>query len=221
MGTHFELTASDDHKLDAYRADPAGTPKGGIVVIQEIFGVNHHIRSVADRFAALGYVAIAPALFDRIEPGFESGYSPEEVQTAVRLVGNPPMQDWLLDVAAAREAIADVGKIAVTGFCLGGSLSSGAATKLPGFSVAVGYYGGHIVRMANQSPKVPTMLHFGELDKHIPMSDVETIKSKQPSVEVYTYNADHGFQCDERDSFSPEAAQIAWGRTLRFIDGHV
>ena len=155
MGMHLELTASDDHKFDAYRADPAGTPRGGVVVIQEIFGVNHHIRSVVDRFAALGYVAIAPALFDRIEPGFESGYSPEEVQTAVRLVGNPPMQDWLLDVAAAREAIADVGKIAVTGFCLGGSLSYSAAANLPGFSVAVGYYGGQIVRMADRK----TSLH--------------------------------------------------------------
>jgi carboxymethylenebutenolidase len=119
------------------------------------------------------------------------------------------------------EAIAGAGKIAVTGFCLGGTLTYGAAANLPGFSVAVGYYGGHIVRMADRSPKIPTMLHFGELDLHIPMSDVETIKSKQPSVHVYTYNADHGFQCDERDSFAAEAAQIAWGRTLRFIDSHM
>src|SRR5258708_10353473 len=146
--------------------------------------VNHHIRSVADRFAALGYVAIAPALFDRIEAGFESGYSPEEVQSAMRFVANPPMQAWMLDVAAAREAIADVGKIAVTGFCLGGTLTYGAATNLPGFSVAVGYYGGQIVRMAEQSPKVPTMLHFGRLGAHIPLSHVEPIKSKQPSVDV-------------------------------------
>jgi len=222
MGTHIKLTASDGHEFGAYRVDPAGAPKGGIVVIQEIFGVNHHIRSVADRFAALGYVAIAPALFDRIEAGFECGYSPEEVQGAMRFVANnPPMQAWMLDVAAAREAIADVGKVAVTGFCLGGTLTYGAAVNLPGFSVAVGYYGGQIVGMADQSPKVPTMLHFGELDAHIPMSDVETIKSKQPSVDIYTYNADHGFQCDERDSFAPEAAQIAWGRTLRFIDSHM
>jgi carboxymethylenebutenolidase len=170
MGTHLKLTASDGHKFDAYRVDPAGTPKGGIVVIQEIFGVNRHIRSVADRFAALGYVAIAPALFDRIEAGFECGYSPEEVQGAMRFVANPPIQAWMLDVAAAREAIADVGKIAVTGFCLGGTLTYGAATSLPGFSVAVGYYGGQIVRMADQSPKVPTMLHFGELDAHIPIA---------------------------------------------------
>jgi carboxymethylenebutenolidase len=221
VGTHITLTASDGHKLGAYRVDPAGTPKGGIVVIQEIFGVNHHIRSVADRFAALGYVAIAPALFDRIEVGFECGYSPEEVQGAMRFVANPPMQVWLLDVAAAREAIADVGKTAVVGFCLGGTLTYSAAANLPGFSAAAGYYGGHIVRMADQVPKVPTILHFGELDSHIPMSDVETIKSKQPSVGVYTYNADHGFQCDERDSFAPEAAQIAWGRTVRLIDSHM
>jgi carboxymethylenebutenolidase len=209
MGTHLTLTASDGHEFDAYRVDPAGTPKGGIVVIQEIFGVNRHIRSVADRFAALDYVAIALALFDRIEAGFESGYSPEEVQAASRFVASPPMQAWILDVAAAREAIADVGKIAVTGFCLGGTLSYAASTNLPCFSVAVGNYGRHIVRMADQSPKVPTMLHFGELDTHIPMSDVERIKSKQLSVEVYTYNADHGFQRDELDSFAPEAAQFA------------
>jgi carboxymethylenebutenolidase len=221
MGTHLRLTASDGQQFGAYRVDPSGAPKGGVVVIQEIFGVNRHIRSVADRFAALGYVTIAPALFDRIEPGFESGYSPEEVQRARRFVANPPMQAWMLDVDAAREAIADAGRVAVTGFCLGGTLSYSAAVNLPGFSVAVGYYGGHIVKIADQSPKIPTVLHFGELDAHIPMSDVETIKSKQPSVEVYTYNADHGFQCDERDSFSPEAAQIAWGRTLRFIDGHM
>jgi carboxymethylenebutenolidase len=222
MGTHLTLTAADGHKFDAYRADPIGTPKGGIVVIQEIFGVNHHIRSVTDRFAGLGYVAIAPALFDRIEPGFECGYSPEEVQGAMKFVANPPIPGWLQDIAAAREAIADVGKIAVTGFCLGGTLSYGAAANLPGFAVAVGYYGGMIAQMADQAPKIPTMLHFGELDAHIPMSDVATIKEKQPGVEIYTYaNADHGFQCDERGSFQPEAAQIAWGRTLRFIDSHI
>src|SRR5258708_23659444 len=114
----------------------------------------------------------------------------------MRFVANSPIQAWMLGVAAAREAIADVGKIGVTGFCLGGTLSYGAATNLPGFSVAVGYYGGHIGRMVDQSPKVPTMLHFGELDTHIPMSDAETIKSKHPLVEGYTYNTDLGFQCD-------------------------
>src|SRR5260370_31743751 len=140
MGTHLKLTDSDGHKLDAYRVDPAGTPKGGIVVIQEIFGVNRHIRSVADRFAALGYVAIAPALFDRIEVGFESGYSPEEVQAARRFVANPPMQALMVKVAAAREAIADLCKIAVTAFCLGGTLTYVVATNLPVFAAAVGYY---------------------------------------------------------------------------------
>jgi carboxymethylenebutenolidase len=221
MGTHLKVTAGDGHKLGVYRVDPTGKPKGGIVVVHELFGVNHHIRSVADRFAALGYVAIAPALFDRMEEGFESGYSPEEVQGAMRFVAKPSIQAWMLDVAAAREAIADVGKIAVTGFCLGGTLAYGAATGLPGFSAAVGYYGGQIVGMADQSPKVPTMLHFGESDVHIPMSDVARIRAKQPSVDIYTYDAGHGFQCDERDSFAPEAAQVAWGRTLRFIDSHM
>jgi len=164
-------------KRDAFRrkSDSSATRTGP---------ANRHIRSVADRFAALGYVAIAPALFDRIEAGFECGYSPEEVQGAMRFVANPPIQAWMLDVAAAREAIADVGKMAVTGFCLGGTLTYGAAINLPGFSVAVGYYGGQIVRMADRSPKVPTMLHFGELDAHIPMSDVETIKSCASSTAI-------------------------------------
>jgi carboxymethylenebutenolidase len=221
MGTHLKLTASDGHTLGAYRADPTGAAKGGVVVIQEIFGVNHHIRSVVDRFAALGYVAIAPALFDRIEPDFECGYSPEEREKAMRFIANPPFAAWVQDVAAAGEAIADVGKIAVTGFCLGGTLAYSAAVNLPGFAVAVGYYGGGIAKMADQAPKVPTLLHFGELDQHIPQSDVATIRSKQPGVEIYTYNADHGFQCDERGSFSAEAAQIAWGRTIRFLDSHI
>lgn len=221
MSTHLTLTAADGHTFNAYRADPIGTPKGGIVVIQEIFGVNHHIRSVTDRFAALGYVAIAPALFDRIERNFECGYSQEEVQHAMQLVQARPVAGWMQDIAASRDAIADAGKIGVTGFCLGGSLVYGAAVNLPGFAVGIGYYGGMIASMADQAPKIPTMLHFGELDAHIPMSDVEMIKQKQPGVIVHTYNADHGFQCDERGSFNPEAAQIAWGRTLRFLDSHM
>jgi carboxymethylenebutenolidase len=222
MGTQLTLTASDGHTFSAYRADPEGTPRGGIVVIQEIFGVNHHIRSVTDRFAALGYVAIAPALFDRFQPGFESGYSADEVQKAMALLSNPPFAGWLQDIAASREAIASVGKIAVTGFCLGGTLAYASAANLPGFAVSVGYYGGMIAKMTDQTPKVPTLLHFGGLDAHIPASDVAAIQAAQPGVEIHTYaNADHGFQCDERGSFNPEAAQIAWGRTLRFIDHHI
>src|SRR5258708_25031926 len=158
---NIKLEDRGGNKCGGYCVGRGGMRKGGIGVIQEIFGVNRHIRSVADRFAALGYVAIAPALFDRIEARFESGYSPEEVQRARRFVANnPPMQAWMLDVAAAREAIADVGKIAVTGFCLAGTLSYGAATNLPGFSGAVGYYGGPLLRIAHPSPQIHPPPHF-------------------------------------------------------------
>lgn len=222
MGNHVTLTASDGHMFSAYRADPVGTPRGAIVVIQEIFGVNHHIRSVTDRFAALGYVAIAPALFDRTERGFECGYAPEERQKAMSFVANPPFDKWLLDVFAAQEAVATIGKVGVVGFCLGGSLAYAAALKPGAFAAAVGYYGGKVAAMADKAPAAPTMLHFGALDAHIPVSDAEKIRAAQPAVDVFVYeNADHGFQCDERSSFNAEAAQIAWGRTLRFLDTHL
>lgn len=222
MGNHVTLTASDGHTFAAYRAEPIGHPRGAIVVIQEIFGVNHHIRSVTDRFAALGYVAIAPALFDRTERGFECGYSPEDRQKAMSFVANPPFDKWLLDVFAAQEAVASVGKVGVVGFCLGGSLAYAAALKSGAFAAAVGYYGGKVASMADKTPAAPTMLHFGALDAHIPVSDADKIRAAQPGVEVFVYeNADHGFQCDERASFNAEAAQIAWGRTLRFLDTHL
>lgn len=222
MGNHVTLTASDGHTFAAYRADPEGTARGAIVVIQEIFGVNHHIRSVTDRFAALGYVAIAPALFDRTERGFECGYSPEDRQKAMTFVANPPFDKWLLDVFAAQEAVASVGKVGAVGFCLGGSLAYAAALKPRVFSAAVGYYGGKVASMADKTPSAPTMLHFGALDAHIPVSDADKIRTAQPGVDVFVYaDADHGFQCDERSSFNAEAAQIAWGRTLRFLDKHL
>src|SRR5580700_10866940 len=195
------------------RAESSSFRKSSALIVTSARSLTVLLRSATSRLRRPCSIAL--------KRGSKAAIRRKKCRAQCALSANPPIQAWMLDVAAAREAIADVGKIAVTGFCLGGTLTYGAATNLPGFSAAVGYYGGQIVRMADQSQKVPTMLHFGELDAHIPMSDVETIKSKQPSVDVYTYNADHGFQCDERDSFAPEAAQIAWGRTLRFIDSHM
>jgi carboxymethylenebutenolidase len=218
MGNHITLTASDGHKLGAYRSDPAGTPKKGVVVIQEIFGVNHHIRTVCDRLASAGYAAVAPALFDRIEPGFESGYSPEEIQAAMRFVQKPDFGGYLRDTAAAMGELKPAGPVSIMGFCLGGSVSFASACDLDGLVSAVCYYGGHIVKIADKKPKIPVMMHFGALDKHIPLSDVETIRQKRPECEVYVYEgADHGFNCDERASYNKGAAGLAWQRSLDWI----
>jgi len=212
------LTAADGHKLGAYRADPAGKPKGGIVVIQEIFGVNHHIRSVCDRVAAEGYVAIAPALFDRIQPDFESGYTPDEVANARKFVAAPDFDAMLRDADAALKDIKGAGPSGIMGFCLGGTISFLAACRLSGLSAAVCYYGGGIARFAGETPKCPTQMHFGRKDAHIPMTAVDEIKAKRPECEVYVYDeADHGFHCDERGSYHAESAKIAWGRTTAFL----
>jgi len=154
VGQDIKLTASDNFQLSGYRADPAGTPKAAVVVIQEIFGVNHHIRSVCDRLAAEGYVAIAPAIFDRIEPNFTSGYSPDEVTNARKFVANPDWAAMLCDTQAAIDAVKDVGPVGIIGFCLGGSVAYAAATKLSGLSAAIGYYGGQVVRLADDKPTV-------------------------------------------------------------------
>src|ERR1700742_3231377 len=160
MGQDVKLKASDGFESGGYRADPAGTPKGAIVVIQEIFGVNHHIRAVCDRIAANGYVAIAPSIFDRIEPNFQSGYSPDEVTVARKFVANPDWPAMLRATQAAIDAVKDVGPVGIVGFCLGGSVAFAAATKLSGLTAAVGFYGGALVRFADDKPKVPTQLHF-------------------------------------------------------------
>jgi carboxymethylenebutenolidase len=222
VGQDIKLTASDNFQLGAYRADPAAAPKGAIVVIQEIFGVNHHIRSVCDRLAREGYVAIAPAIFDRVEPNFTSGYSPDEVTVARKFVANPDWAAMLRDTQAAIDAVKDVGAVGIVGFCLGGSIAYAAATQLPGLKAAVGYYGGAIVRFADDKPKVPTQLHFGEKDAGIPLSDVETIKAKRPEVEVFIYpGAQHGFHCDERASYDKTSADIVWPRSLAFFAKHL
>jgi carboxymethylenebutenolidase len=222
VGHDIKLTASDNFQLGAYRADPSGAPKGAIVVIQEIFGVNHHIRTVCDRLAAEGYVAIAPAIFDRVEPNFTSGYSPDEIAVARKFVANPDWPAMLRDTQAAIDAVKDAGPVGIIGFCLGGSLAYAAATKLSGLKAAVGYYGGAIVRFADDKPKVPTQLHFGERDAGIPLSDVETIKAKRPEVEVFIYpGAQHGFHCDERASYDKASADVAWPRSMEFFATHL
>ncbi|WP_316177795.1 MULTISPECIES: dienelactone hydrolase family protein [unclassified Bradyrhizobium] len=222
MRQDIKLTASDGFQLGAYRADPTGTAKRALVVIQEIFGVNHHIRNVCDRLAAEGYVAIAPAIFDRVEPGFTSGYSPDEIAVARKFVANPDWAAFLRDTQAAIDVVKNVGPVGIIGFCLGGSIAYAAATKLSGLRAAVGYYGGAVARFADDKPTVPTQLHFGEKDAGIPLSDVETIKAKRPDVEIFIYpGAQHGFGCDERASYDQPSADLAWTRSLAFFAQHL
>jgi carboxymethylenebutenolidase len=223
LGKHFSLVAADSFKLGAYRADPSGAAKGGIVVIQEIFGVNHHIRAVCDRLAAQGYGAIAPALFDRQQPDFESGYTPDEIANARKFVANPDWGAMMRDTQAAINEAKGYGPAAIVGFCMGGSIAFLAAAKLNGLSAAIGFYGGQIAKNVDEKPKVPTQLHFGEQDASIPMSDVELIKQKRGGdCEIYVYpNAQHGFNCEERGSYNEAAAKLARERSRAFLEKHL
>ena len=217
MGEMIRLTASDGVSLSAWKAAPTGRPKGGIVVLQEIFGLNAHIRSVADRFAEAGYLAIAPALFDRVRPGIELGYTPEDVTNGAQIRAQTTQEGALADVQAAIDAAAEGGKVGVVGYCWGGSLAFWAATRLTGLSAAVCYYGGMIAKALDEVPRVPVIMHFGQLDKHIPMSDVEAIRTALPHLAVFDYPADHGFNCDARGSFDAASADLARARTLEFL----
>ncbi len=223
MGKHFSLVASDSFKLGAYQAEPSGAAKGGIVVIQEIFGVNHHIRAVCDRLAAQGYAAIAPALFDRQQPNFESGYSPDEIANARKFVANPDWGAMMRDTQAAIDAAGKFGPAAIVGFCMGGSIAFLAAAKLNGLSAAIGFYGGQIAKNADEKPKLPVQLHFGEKDASIPMSDVEIIKQKRGGdCEIYVYpDAQHGFNCEERGSYNEAAAKLGRERAREFLQKHM
>ena len=217
MGTTIKLTASDGHAFDAYRADPEGTAKAGLVVIQEIFGVNNHIREVCDGFAAEGYAALAPALFDRAEHGVELGYEANDVARGREIRGQVSWDDAVLDVETAARELASLPKVGIVGYCWGGSLAWLGACRL-GFNCAVGYYGGQIIGFVEERPSCPTMLHFGETDATIPLDDVEIIGATHPGVLIHIYDgAGHGFGCDHRGSFNADAAATARQRTLAFL----
>ena len=217
MGESITLKAADGHEFSAYRADPAAAPKGGLVVIQEIFGVNGHIREVCDGFAADGYAAIAPALFDRARPGVELGYDDEGVAQGLEIRGSLEWDAVLADVQAARDAVAPAGKVGIVGYCFGGTVTWLAATRLE-FDGAVGYYGGQISQFADENPACPTMLHFGEMDAGIPLDSVAAIGAAHSDVSIHIYDgAGHGFSCDHRGSFDANAAAAARLRTLEFF----
>lgn len=217
------LTATDGFTFGAYEALPSGPPKGGVVVIQEIFGVNRHIRSVVDGYAAEGYAAIAPQIFDRAERNVELGYTDQdEFQKGIRLAFQDLVREQtLLDVQAAIDAVAAHGKVGVVGYCFGGLLTWLAACELTRVAAASAYYGGGIANEAGRTPRCPVIMHFGERDAHIPLKDVETIHKAQPGVEIFIYPADHGFNCDERSSFDAPSAKLAKERTLAHFAKHL
>jgi len=217
----IELVASDGFKLSAYRADPDGAPRGGLVVVQEIFGVNSHIRSVCDGYAADGYLAIAPALFDRYERDVDLGYSPDDIAKGRVLKGKAANDVALRDVAAARDTAAEAGKVGIVGYCWGGLITWLAASRLPGFACAVPYYGGGMPDAIGETPRCPVMAHFGEWDQMIPVAAVDKLKAAHPDIEVFIYAADHGFNCDQRASYDPISAKLARERTLEFLRENV
>jgi len=211
------LTASDGHEFDAYEVHPDGA-SASVVIVQEIFGVNDHIRSVVDQYAAFGYRAIAPAVFDRGEPGVELDYDDTGRKRGIELVTTIPFGDMMLDVAAAVDHVAETGPVALIGYCFGGSVAWVAATTLP-VAAAVGYYGGQIHGMIDRQPVAPVMLHFGELDHGIPLDQVQAIAAAHPDVPVHVYaGAEHGFNCGARESHDARSAAIALGRTLEFLE---
>jgi carboxymethylenebutenolidase len=219
MGTKIELTATDGHKFDAYVAESSGPAQGAIVLVQEIFGVNSHIRSVADDYAIQGFQVAAPALFDRVERNLELSYNPTDTAQGMKTARQIGMDAALLDVAAsighARAEWHGL-KVGVLGFCYGGSLAWLAATRLDP-AAAVCYYGGQIAANAAETPRCPVMMHFGAKDPYVGPAEIEKIKAAHPDLPLFLYNAGHGFNCDQRKDYEPKSASLARQRTLEFF----
>jgi carboxymethylenebutenolidase len=217
----IELTAADGHRLAAWKDGPADA-KRGLVVIQEIFGVNSHMRNVCARFARQGYAVVAPALFDRTERGVELGYAPEDVARGRDLRAQVPAEGTMHDVEAAAAALPSAAKRGIVGYCWGGTVAWWGATRSTSFAAANGWYGGGVMAARHEKPNCPVELHFGDKDHSIPIADVDAIREAQPSVAVFVYpGAQHGFGCDERASYSRPDAEIAWERTLAFFAKHL
>jgi carboxymethylenebutenolidase len=221
MSEFIALTRADGSTFSAYCAKPQGRALGAIIVLQEIFGVNAHMRAVADRYAEAGYWTLAPSLFDRSEPGVDLGYGPDDVARGMQLVGRARAGETTEDIATAVSAAMAHGRVGIVGYCWGGTLSYLAAAQIDGLAAAVGYYGGGIARSLDQVPKIPMILHFGERDKHIPLFDVAEIRRRRPEIRTYTYPADHGFNCEARASYDRPSAELAYERSLAFFAQHL
>ena len=221
MGHWIDLAAADGATISGWRADPAGKPRGGLVVVQEIFGVNSHIRSVCDGYAADGYLAVAPALFDRLRPKVDLGYTPEDIERGRELKARASLDHALADVAAAQKVAAAAGKVGIVGYCWGGYVAWMSAARLAGFACAVPYYGGGMLEATGERPRCPVLAHFGEKDTMIPVEGVRKLAAAHPEAKVHIYPANHGFNCDQRGSYDAPSAKLARERTLAFLREHV
>lgn len=224
MGERIKLTASDGFVLNAYRATPDGKPRGGVVLIQEVWGLNNWIRSVVDRWARHGFLAVAPAMFDRVEYGYESdNYGPEQFAIIGELMKKFDHKTAMLDVSAAIANASPAGKVGITGYCFGGAVSwRAAAHEGIGLSAASGYYGGGVPNYIELAPRIPIEMHFGDRDTGIPLEQIEALKARHPEADIYTYPAGHGFCNSDRPSnFNEAACTKASARTLDFFRKHL
>ena len=220
MGRWQTLMARDGHEFSAYLASPSGAPRGAVVVLQEIFGVNEHIRSVVEQYAAAGFLSIAPALFDRIDRNLELGYGTKDMERGVGYRLQIEDAKALLDIGAAVNVVRHAGRVALVGFCWGGQLTWIGAGALP-VQAAVGYYTSRIWEKLDRLPTCPVMLHYGERDQNIPRERIEQVRAVYPQGSYYFYPADHGFNCDARASHDAPSAALAWERTQEFLKQHI
>lgn len=214
-GKMTAMTMHDGTTIGVYHVEPSVQRRGGLVLIQEIFGVTEHIKEQADRFAAEGYEVLAPAIFDREAPGLQASYSQEDVQKALRIAREAhPFPLSIADAQACIDALKDKGPVFMTGYCYGGSVSWAAACRCDGLAAASGYYGSLIPQLADEKPRCPVILHFGRHDKGIPLEGVERVRAQHPEVGIHLYDAGHGFNSDRRSDYHEESARLAWERTL-------
>lgn len=215
----IKSTAGDGFEFDAYHAAPTATRKGGVIVVQEIFGLDEHVRRDVDRWASLGFEAIAPSLYDRREPGFLAGHDPDGMKAGVAHAMGTPLDQALADIAAVRERLAPAGKVYIVGYCYGGSMAWLAAGKLEGLSGSSSYYGSMVLANAALKPKCPTIVHLGRLDAMIPADDVKAaVQAANPDVPVYIYeDAGHGFNNEDPGRHNSTSADLARARTLELF----
>ena len=226
MGKFIELSAADGHKFAAYLAEPSGEKggkaRGGVVVIPEIFGVNSHIQQVTDGFAADGYRAVAPAMFDRVQRNYDTGYSQPEIQAGVAIMQKLDPKNSIMDVEAATAEAAKAGKVGIVGYCFGGTIAWLAAARAKGLACSVPYYGGGMHGLIKEQPKIPVMANFGETDQSPTLAQAKEIVAAHPEIVAHFYpNAGHGFNCDQRGSWNADAAKLARSRTIEFFRKHI
>jgi carboxymethylenebutenolidase len=217
----IELTAADGHRLSAWRAGPADATRA-LVVVQEIFGVNPHMKRLSDHFGSLGWAVVTPALFDRVERGVELGYEAPDRERGMALRKGVSDEAVMLDIEAAAAALPAGAARGIIGYCWGGTIAWWGATRSRTFGAAVGYYGGGIAGTRDETPHCPVQLHFGETDGGIPLTDVELIRQAQPGVEIHIYpGAGHGFACEDRSSYNPSATALAEERAVAFLSARL